>query len=168
MQPERIPVEVDIERIALASRWADSAWRPVRLAPARDASGPAAATPVDAGAALERWRRSGLAIELHPTEAEGYYLNLASPDPKAFVMWRADDDRTPPVDIVVVTLSYHEAARMLDGGEQVDAVPLDPVLRARLEPFVTLHYKPEPRRKVKRNDPFADGATTRDPARGRR
>ncbi|MCC7113719.1 MAG: DUF3305 domain-containing protein, partial [Burkholderiales bacterium] len=81
---------------------------------------------------------------------------------------RATDAAKPPVDIAVVPLSYHEAARMLDGGEQVDAVPLDPRLRSVLEPFVAEHYKPEPRRKVKRNDPFDDGAFVRDRERGRR
>ena len=46
-----------------------------------------------------------------------------------------------------------------------------PVSRIRLAfalgaAFVAVHYQPEPRRKVKRNDPFKDGAFVRD--RGRR
>jgi len=162
-------VDVDFERIALASAWADSRWQPAAVVPAeagRAAECEPSPRSVDPSGALERWRHAGLALELHPAEAEGYYLNLASPDPKAFVMWRADPERVPPVDIVVVTLSYHQAARMLDGGEQVDAVPLDPVLRARLGPFVAEHYKPEPRRKVRRNDPFAADGRPRGPERG--
>src|SRR6185295_3935736 len=75
--------------------------------------------------AATRWRFGGLYIELHPSEAEGYYLNITAPDPKVFVMWRhADDGGEPPAFPVVVTVSYNEAARMLDGGEQVDAVPM--------------------------------------------
>ena len=35
-------------------------------------------------------------------------------------------------------------------------------IRARLEAYVALHYKPEPKRKNKRNDPFAAGAFVRD------
>ena len=35
-------------------------------------------------------------------------------------------------------------------------------LRAMLEPFVAANYKPEPKRKHKRNDPFAEGAIVRD------
>jgi len=77
-------------------------------------------------------------------------------------MWRHRDDGEPPVHPVIVTLSYNQAARMMDGGEQVDSVPLDPRLRAMLEPFVAEHYKPEPKRKQKRNDPFAEGAFVRD------
>ena len=52
----------------------------------------------------------------------------------------------------------------MDGGERVDPVPMPAVIRAWMEPFVAEHYKPEPRRKVKRNDPFADGAFVRDRA----
>ena len=56
---------------------------------------------------------------------------------------------------MIVTLSYNEAARMMDGGEQVDAVALPLPLHAMLVPFVEEHYKPEPKKKVRRNDPFA-------------
>ena len=31
-----------------------------------------------------------------------------------------------------------------------------------LEPFVAANYKPEPKRKHKRNDPFAEGTIVRD------
>jgi hypothetical protein len=31
-----------------------------------------------------------------------------------------------------------------------------------MEPFVAEHYKPEPKQKVRRNDPFADGAFRRE------
>ena len=55
---------------------------------------------------------------------------------------------------------------MLDGGEQVDAVPLPAAIHEWMRPFVAEHYKPEPRKKVRRNDPFADGAFRRDPRTG--
>ena len=90
-------------------------------------------------------------------EAEGYYLNLR-PDPKAFVIggWRTT--RKPAAQPVLVTLSYNEAGRFMDGGEQVDGVPLHPALAAWIRPFVAAHYMPEPRNKVRRNDPFAGDA----------
>jgi len=72
-------------------------------------------------------------------------------------MWRAcDEQQTPPIRPEVITVSYNEAARLMDGGERVDAVPMPPAILAWLAPFVSEHYKPEPRRKVRRNDPFAD------------
>ena len=90
-------------------------------------------------------------------------LNLVAPDPKVFVNWRAHDEgATPPVFPVIVTVSYNEAARMLDGGERVDAVPLPAGILAWMQPFVDEHYKPEPKKRVRRNDPFATDASRRE------
>ena len=72
-----------------------------------------------------------------------------------------EDGGDPPVFPVIVTVSYNQAARMLDGGERVDAVPLPDGIRAWMEPFVAEHYKPEPKKRVRRNDPFADRAASR-------
>src|SRR4029077_12331877 len=106
-----------------------------------------------------RWRFRGHTLELHPTEAEGYFLNLTSPAPCIFVMWRLDDEGEPRLARpVLATVSYNQAGRLLDGGERVDPVPLPDAIADWMRPFVTTHYTPEPRRKVKRNDPFADGA----------
>ncbi|MEO8485728.1 MAG: DUF3305 domain-containing protein [Betaproteobacteria bacterium] len=160
MRATRIPVVVEFERVAVASRWADSRWQLSRVALVDgdpDAADEAAFERIDAAGALERWRFPGQLTEMHPTEGEGYFLNVTAPDPRAFVMWRMREDGSPPVVPVVVTLSYNQAARMMDGGEQVDSVPLDPPIRAMLEPYVAAHYKPEVRRKHRRNDPFANG-----------
>ena len=50
---------------------------------------------------------------------------------------------------------------MLDGGELVDAVPMPPEILAWVAPFVAATYQPEPRRKIRRNDPHAAGAFVR-------
>jgi uncharacterized protein DUF3305 len=158
MPPLRFPVAVIFQRTPLANRWVSERWEPVAVEPD---PGAASTDPVKiADNATEiRWRFGGCSIELHPSEAEGYHLNITSPDPKVFVMWRRDDASAEPVARpAVVTVSYNEAARMLDGGEQVDAVPLPADLLAWIRPFVAEHYKPEPRRKARRNDPFRDAA----------
>jgi len=109
----------------------------------------------DAGGSL--WRFAGFALELHRSEAEGYYLNLREPAAKVFVMWRRDELRVPPVFPVAATLSYNEAARSMDGGETVDPVPLCEEIRAWVSPFMAQHYQPEPKGKRRRNDPFVAG-----------
>jgi hypothetical protein len=102
------------------------------------------------------WRFRDFVIELHRSEGEGYYLNLESPAPSVFVMWRStDDEREPPIRPILVTVSYNEAARMLDAGEQVEPVPMAAEIHAWVEPFMRAHYTPEPRKKIRRNDPFA-------------
>jgi hypothetical protein len=161
MSAEYLSVDVAMERIPLANRWATEKWQPASVVPAVGSGGPPV---LEAdGPAGTRWRFSGVAIELHPSEAEGYFLNLTSDTPAVFVMWRtAEDGVEPAARPEVVTLSYNQAGRMMDGGERVDLVPMDATIRARLEAYVAVHYKPEPKRKMKRNDPFADGPFVRD------
>jgi hypothetical protein len=156
MHAARIPVEVVMERVPLRNRWVSERWQPVSVTPARAPEpGEAACVRLPAAEGHARWCVRGHTVELHPTEAEGYFLNLTAPEPKAFVMWRMYEDGEPPARPVVVTLSYNEAARSLDAGEQVDGVPLVPALADWMRPFIATHYRPEPRRKVRRNDPFA-------------
>jgi hypothetical protein len=69
----------------------------------------------------EQWLHLGFEVELNRTEAEGYYLNLTTDQPVAFVEWELTERGADPK---WVTLSYHEAARRLDGGAQVEAVPM--------------------------------------------
>jgi hypothetical protein len=90
----------------------------------------------------------GYAIELFRDEAEGYFLNLNAPQPRVFVMWRVENEQPLPHS---VTVSYHEAARLLDAGEQVDAVPMPVGLADWVAEFVQEHYKPEPK-KVRRRE----------------
>ncbi|MET0681915.1 MAG: DUF3305 domain-containing protein [Casimicrobiaceae bacterium] len=165
----RFPVAVIFQRTTLANRWVSERWEPIAVVPPVVASPPAGVTGTPAPVRISdepsvtRWRFDGHAFELHPTESEGYYLNLVAPDPKAFVMWRmSEDGGDPPVFPVIVTVSYNEAARMLDGGERVDAVPLPAGILAWMEPFVAEHYKPEPKKRVRRNDPLADGLFRRE------
>lgn len=160
MSPLRFPVAVVFERTAIENRWVSERWAPVAvLPPVASPAQPQEPVKIIDTPARTQWRFDGQVFELHRSEAEGYYLNLVAPEPKAFVMWRmSEDGGSPPVFPVIVTVSYNEAARMLDGGESVDAVPLPDGIRAWMEPFVSEHYKPEPKKKVRRNDPLADEA----------
>jgi len=160
----RFPVAVLMQRTPLENRWQSERWDPVAVLPVpADAEPAGQPVRIRDDSTCTQWRFDGHLLELHRSEAEGYHLNLVAPDPKVFVAWRTHDDpNEPPVFPVIVTVSYNEAARMMDGGEQVDAVPLPEAIREWMLPFVAEHYKPEPRRKVRRNDPFADGASRRD------
>jgi hypothetical protein len=156
MKPLRFPVDVVMERVSLDNPWVDELWRPAAVEPAATPGveeGTSACIQDDAYA--RRWRVAGHEIELHPSEGEGYYLNLTSPAPCVFVMWRMHDEGQPPARPVVVTVSYNQAGRMLDGGERVDNVPMPEAILNWMRPFVAAHYKPEPRKKMRRNDPFA-------------
>ena len=148
-----------MQRFPLQNRWADEQWRPV-AADAGD-TGEVTLERLQDDAAGTRWRFGGLPIELHRSESEGYYLNLTSDEPKVFVLWRLEPDAKPPAHPVQLTVSYNEAGRFMDGGEQVEAVPMPDAIRAWMAPFVTENYKPEPRRKSRRNELYQrDGEPT--------
>ena len=146
----------------VASRWVDFEWDTVSIMVSDDQQ-VTPVGPIEFAVGNEtQWRWGGERIALHPSEGEGYWLNLNSPQPCIFVMWRLEEGDAVPRP-VVVTVSYNEAGRMLDAGDRVDNVPMPEALRTTLTTYVAAHYKPEPRKKVRRNDPFIEGAYRRQP-----
>ncbi|MBB3177449.1 DUF3305 domain-containing protein [Variovorax sp. Sphag1AA] len=105
----------------------------------------------------QRWLHPGFKVELFRDEAEGYHLNVSSPAPCWFVLWRMDEEATvaaePIPRPVVVTLSYYEAGRWLDAQETVEQVPAPPEVVTWLRAFVDEHYVVEPKRR-KRPESF--------------
>ena len=139
-----VQVAVGFDRITLASRWADHVWRLVSMAPAGE---------VPAGASVIC---DQLELRLHSDEAENYLLNLSAPSPMLFVVWRLETE-TPSV--LMVTVSYGEAARMLDAGENVEGVPLPADLLGWVEDFARHYYRPmEKKTKNKRYASSRQGA----------
>ncbi|MDO9597206.1 MAG: DUF3305 domain-containing protein [Azoarcus sp.] len=153
----QFPVAVIMERRSLQNRWADEAWEAVGVVPAFEggsATGAAADAPrkILTEADRDQWLFAGFQLELFRDEVDNYFLNMSSPIPKVFVMWRKESDVATPA---TVSVSYGEAARWLDSGEQVDGIPMSRELADWVGDFVNTHYKPAPRKKVRRNDPLA-------------
>ena len=132
-----LPVAVIMERRVLANRWQTEQWAPVSVVP--DDGEAREPQLLEEDSEHARWLHPGFAIELHRDEADGYYLNMTTETPYVFVNWRMVDGLAVPK---IVTVSYHEAGRMMDGGEQVDGVPLPPALLAWIDEFVRTHYRP--------------------------
>jgi len=86
----------------------------------------------------------GMTLRLERAEAEGYYLNITSPRPKLFVLWRLREEIARPE---FLTVSYNEGTRWADSGENVDGVALPAELLPWIAEFVAEHYQPEPRKK---------------------
>ncbi len=82
-----------------------------------------------------RWLHPGFTVELFRDDAEGYYLNVTTPAPCWFVLWRMDEEgaagEEPIARPAMVSLSYHDAGRWLDAQETVEQVPA-PAARDRL------------------------------------
>src|SRR3569623_158702 len=124
METEAIRIGVMMQRRPLSSVWQPYQWHPLEIitdaallqhAPCR----------LRNDASDVRWLFGGFDLKLYPDEAEGYFLNVHSPAPCWFVMWRPEHIDGEEVAVPKpVTLSYNEAARLLDGGEQVATGPL--------------------------------------------
>ena len=112
----------------------------------------------------ESWLFTGYELDLFPDEAEGYYLNVSATTPSWFVMWRLEEDIERYVDEQSLELakaessfavphricvSYNEAARLLDGGESVDTVPMSEQHASWLQEYVNDNYRPEPKKRHK-------------------
>jgi hypothetical protein len=143
-----------------ASRWATFQWGIGLVLDDTGATDEREPVAEGGGEADDALRFSGLSVSLHASEGEGYWLNLTSPSPCLFVMWRQESGELPVP--WVVTASYNEAGRMLDAGEKVENAPMSEPMRAWVQAFTDANYKPEVRKKVKRNDPFKDGAFRRE------
>lgn len=149
METEAICIGVIMQCTPLSSRWQPFQWQPIEIV---GRVGPASAPhclrndPADT-----RWLFTGIDVTLCSTEAEGYFLNISAPAPCWFVMWRIEE--VDGVELAVpkmVTLSYNEAARLMDGGERVDTMPVSAEILERLTAFTHDYYHPEPKRKHKK------------------
>jgi hypothetical protein len=156
MQTESLIVGVVMQRRRLASRWQSHAWRPIDIV--LDADPAPGMQPLLDDESDARWLHRGFEVGLYRDEAEGYHLNATAPAPCWFIMWRSEE--IDGVELAVprmVTLSYNEAARLMDGGEQVDTLPLSAQVLAELAAYAAVHYRPEAKGK-RRRPSFEGGA----------
>lgn len=137
------PIAVVMQRRPAKSRWADVVWEPYGVVPGYRESDTKV---LRENEGITHWLHGGFELRLHRDEAEGYYLNITSTEPRVFVLWRMDDDRAVPVH---VTVSSEEAARWLDGGHCVDGVALPAEIYAWAGDYVEKNYRPEPKKKIK-------------------
>ncbi len=149
METEAISIGVIMQCTPLSSRWQPFQWLPIEIV---GQVGPAGAPhclrndPADT-----RWLFTGIDVTLCSVEAEGYFLNVSAPAPCWFVMWRMEEVNGAELAVPkVVTLSYNEAARLMDGGERVDTLPVSDEILERLTAFTHDYYHPEPKRKNKK------------------
>ena len=145
MDRPTIRLAIVMERVATDNRWQRYRWQPVGALDDTEVSGSAPQTIVRHDDLLQRVY-PGMELTLFKDEAEGYYLNITSPEPRLFVMWRVNEDKLETeeeAEPFMLTASYNEAARWMDAQEKVDGIPLPLPLLPWVGDFVQLHYKPE-------------------------
>ena len=146
MRYPSLAVAVVMQRTPLENqRWASEKWEPIRVEP--DAGEPGAGPrPLLQDESRAQWLHPGFKLELFHDEAEGYYLNLSSQKPFVFVNWLEEEGAGVPK---AVTVSYNEAARLLDAGARVDGVPMPVQWVPWLAEYVERNYKPEPKKRAR-------------------
>ncbi|MGZ5032315.1 MAG: DUF3305 domain-containing protein [Usitatibacter sp.] len=137
-------ISVILAREAVESRWEDHQWQVLGAVP--DVGGEVR-TIMENAKSLQRLF-PGFEVTLFADEAEGYYLNVSSEAPSVFVSMRTDESGADPYPFQA-TLSYNEAARWMDGGEQVERVGAWPELIAWMGQWVEDNYRPEPKQRRK-------------------
>jgi hypothetical protein len=142
MEGLRRRVAVIMQRRSIDNRWQSEVWEPLGVLP--DTVEPAHKIVERPG--MTQWLYPGFEIALNRTEAEGYFHNVSTADPRVFVLWRMDERGAVPH---YVTVSYDEASRWMDGGEHVDSVPMPAELQAWVREFVAQNYRPEPKKRIK-------------------
>jgi len=137
-------VAVILERTPVASRWATHQWLAAGVIP--DVGGEPRVL-VEREDLLQKVY-PGFTVTLHNDEAEGYYLNMSSGEPCAFVSIRVDEEGADPYPFQV-TVSYNEAARWMDGGERVDPAEIDLDFAAWIGEWVEANYRPEAKERIR-------------------
>jgi len=125
------------------SRWADVVWEPWGVLPDGAAGAPRR---LIERAGVTQWLHPGFVLLIHRDEAEGYYLNVSSPHPRVFVLWRMEGEQALPLE---VTVSSEEAGRWMDAGHSVDGVAMLPEIFAWVGDWVEHNYRPEPKKRIK-------------------
>jgi hypothetical protein len=138
-------VAVIMERVRLNNRWATEKWEAKGIVLDLDPQRSGERVIVD-GEAVTQILFPVMKLRLERAEAEGYYLNMTSPLPKVFVLWRMRDEIARPE---LLTISYNEGTRWADSGENVDGVALPAELLPWMAEFVSEHYQPEPKKKTR-------------------
>jgi Protein of unknown function (DUF3305) len=144
--PPTLRVAVLMERLKQPSQWEDWRFRLHDVLIDDGRFGTLPRTLRDDGSTAQ-FLHPGFDVSLHRDEGEGYYLNLSSGAPAWFVMWRIDEADPSIAVPQLVTLSYHEAGRLLDAQERVDNVPLPADVVGWLQAYADEHYRPEPKQR---------------------
>jgi len=143
MQGPTIRVAVVMERRALDNPWQSEEWQAVAVIPETGSAGPSL---VAEDGVSTRWLHPGYEVTLRKDEAEGYFLNVSTGEPRFFVMWHMEGDQAVPH---TVSASYNEASTWMDAGDDVDPVMMPPELVRWLGDYVRDNYRPEPKKRIR-------------------
>ena len=157
----RIPVGILVERRKASSPWVDYVWTPsAALAGVPQA---AAWTPVAQTPDVTTFYAGAAEVALYRTETANYRDNLASGEPKLWVLLRPTGVE-PAYDLLAVTADPAEGEAFTEAGNDlVETVAMPEPIRQAVEAFIAEHHVERPvfKRRRDRANPEALGRRPR-------
>src|SRR5689334_11276987 len=94
MEPLKKRVAVVMQRRPIVNRWQSEVWEPWGVLADYDGA-------LEPRILLERdgvtqWLFPGFDLLLRRSEAEGYFHNVSTPEPRVFILWRMEEGRAVP------------------------------------------------------------------------
>lgn len=145
MQHPKFNLAVVMQQRSINNRWQSEVWEPVAVLDDDGTSSGETGPMLDQNG-NQQWLFRGLQLTLRREEAEGYYLNISTLEPRVFVMWQLENDRAVPQQ---VSASYNDACTWMDAGEQVDSVAMPPDMYDEVSAFARQHYRPERKKRIR-------------------
>ncbi|HUT42528.1 MAG TPA: DUF3305 domain-containing protein [Gammaproteobacteria bacterium] len=150
--PDSFHVSVIVAfRMTPENRWQDGYWQ-VTGAVAGDQPGKdnVGGRQLHAASQVQQYLWTGLQVKLFRDDAENYYYNLVSDNPRVFII--CSQETGEPPQPLIATLSYGEASSYMETDMLVESVVMPPELYRWAEHFVLEHFVPEKRKKRKRDN----------------
>ena len=137
----RIPVGVVVERRKAISPWIDHVWQAVAVLPGAPDTAPW--TRLDGDDAATRFYLDSAEVALFRGDTARYRDNLASGDPRLWVVLRPTET-DPPLRLHVVSADPSEGeAHTEAGNDLVEALEMPPAVRDAVAAFVAAHHVEE-------------------------
>lgn len=132
-----LALNVKIGKVAQNSPWQPFRWQVLEMGPAE--------IPLPQG---EDERVQAVTAEVYQDQLQGYFLNLDTDTPYVFFGVRyPEDDKSRMPSVFQATLSYDEAARLMDSNEEVQTLPMPAPVASWLAELVQAKYQPEPKQR---------------------
>jgi len=150
--PDSFDLSVIVEfRTTPDNRWQEGYWQVTGVvAGDRPGNGSDKGRQLHAATKGQQYLWTGLHVNLFRDDAESYYYNLVSDNPRVFII--CSQVAGEPPRPLIATLSYGEATSYMETDELVESVDMPPELYRWAEHFVLEHYIPVKRKKRKRDD----------------
>ena len=152
--PNKFTMSVVLERqLKSTGRWQSVQWEAAAVL--SDPNGPEhldGPITISQSSTVTQYLWKGLKLKLFVDACEGYWYNLMSETPYAFIVCQQDIDEDEPPVPLLITASQDEAGAHLETDALVLSTELPADIRDETERFVVNNYVPQVKKKRKRRN----------------